>query len=114
MRVAQGQVGVVEGARQLHRLQLGDADVLRVVDDIVDNPKDIRITELEAVQLARALDDSDLALGYPHSLRLAGPLHPSRPLLLSGLDVREIVIQLVTCGASPDRPSRPAVFVALL
>ena len=36
MRVALGQVEIVEGARQLHRLQLGDADVLRVVDDIVE------------------------------------------------------------------------------
>lgn len=36
VRVALGQVEIVEGARQLHRLQLGDADVLRVVDDIVE------------------------------------------------------------------------------
>lgn len=77
----------INGGRGLQLLQKAGLLKLRdgvgykaTLDDIVDNPKDIRITELEAVQLARALDDFDLAQGYPHYLRLAGTIDPTRAL----------------------------------
>lgn len=49
--------------------------------DILENPKELEIVQLEASQLARALSDVDLAQGYPSFLRLAG-IDPSTALLL--------------------------------
>jgi D-methionine transport system substrate-binding protein len=72
--------------------------------DITGNPRDIQIIELEAVQLARSLDDVDLAQGYPHYLRLARTLDPNQALLFDGLDHPEYVIQFV---ARPDNKDDP-------
>lgn len=72
--------------------------------DITGNPRDIQIIELEAVQLARSLDDFDLAQGYPHYLRLAKTLDPNQALLFDGLDHPEYVIQFV---ARPDNRDDP-------
>lgn len=72
--------------------------------DILTNPKNIKIIELEAVQLVRALDDVDLAQGYPHYIRLAGTLDPQSALLFDGLDHPEYVIQFVTRPDHKDDP----------
>ncbi len=40
--------------------------------DIIDNPKHLKIVQLEASQLARSLDDVDLAQGYPSFIKLRG------------------------------------------
>ncbi|MEJ1978870.1 MAG: MetQ/NlpA family ABC transporter substrate-binding protein [Acetobacteraceae bacterium] len=52
------------------------ADVRASVADIVDNPKGIRIVELEAAQIARALDDVDAARHH-RQLRRAGRAGPA-------------------------------------
>ena len=80
--------------------------------DILTNPKHITIIELEAVQLVRALDDVDLAQGYPHYIRLAGTLDPQSALLFDGLDHPEYVIQFVI---RPDHKDDPRIrqFVAI-
>lgn len=57
------------------------------------------------------LDDFDLAQGYPHYLRLAGTIDPTRALLFDGIDNREYVIQFVTRGDYQDRDGRLARFV---
>lgn len=64
-------------------------------DDIIENPKKIRIIELEAVQLARALDDVDLAQGMPHYLRLAGTIDPENALIFDGQEQKIYAIQFV-------------------
>jgi D-methionine transport system substrate-binding protein len=63
--------------------------------DIVSNPKHLKITEVEAVQLARTLDEVDLAQGYPHYLKLSGTVDPASALLFDGLENPEYVIQFV-------------------
>jgi D-methionine transport system substrate-binding protein len=63
--------------------------------DITANPKQLKIIELEAVQLVRALDEVDLALGYPHYIRLAGTHDAESALLFDGLDYPEYIIQFV-------------------
>ena len=65
------------------------------LEDITENPKHLKIIELEAVQLVRALDEVDLAQGYPHYIRLAGTLNPESALLFDGLDHPEYIIQFV-------------------
>lgn len=54
--------------------------------DIVSNPKHLKIIQLPAPQLARTLDDVDLAQGYPSFLKLAGTADPESALLFDGLD----------------------------
>lgn len=72
-----------------------DVGYKATLDDITANPKNIRIIELEAVQLVRALDEVDVAQGYPHYIRLAGTHDPESALLFDGLDNPEYIIQFV-------------------
>lgn len=64
--------------------------------DVTSNPRALNILELEAVQLVRALDDVDLAIGYPHYIRMAGTHDPESALLFDGIENPEYVIQFVT------------------
>lgn len=93
----------VNGARGLQLLEKAGLIKLKpgtgfetTVADIVENPKQIRIIELEAVQLARALDDVDLAQGMPHYLKLAGTIDPESALIFDGQDRKIYAIQFVT------------------
>ncbi|WP_199635909.1 MetQ/NlpA family ABC transporter substrate-binding protein [Serratia sp. PAMC26656] len=72
--------------------------------DIVSNPKHIKIIEVEAVQLARTLEEVDLAQGYPHYLRLSGTVDPNSALLFDGLENPEYVIQFVVRDGHQDDP----------
>ena len=49
---------------------------LSKISDIATNPKALAFVEVEGPQTARALDDVDLAFGYPHYLRLAKTADP--------------------------------------
>lgn len=74
------------------------------LEDITSNPKKLKIIELEAVQLVRALDDVDLAQGYPLYIRLSNTVDPHSALLFDGLDHPEYVIQFVTRPQGKDDP----------
>lgn len=107
----------INGGRGLQLLQKAGLLKLKegvgykaTLDDIVENPRHIDIIELEAVQLVRALDDVDLAQGYPHYIRLAGTLDPNSALLFDGIENKEYVIQFVTRGDYQD-DGRLAKFV---
>ena len=65
------------------------------LEDITANPKKLKLIEVDAVQLSRALDEVDLAQGYPHYLRLSGAIDPNKALLFDGLEHPEYVIQFV-------------------
>lgn len=101
----------VNGGRGLQLLQKAGLIQLKpgvgfkaTVDDIVDNPRELRIIELEAVQLVRAYDDVDLVQGYPAYIRLAKTFDPASALLFDGLDHPEYVIQFVI---QPDHRDDP-------
>ena len=79
-------------------------------EDIVANPKKIRILQVEAVQLVRAYDDADLVQGYPHYIRLAKTFDAESALLFDGIDHKEYVIQFVIKPKSKDDP-RLAKFI---
>ena len=64
-------------------------------EDIVANPKQLKILQVEAVQLVRAYDDADLVQGYPAYIRLANTFDATSALLFDGLDHKEYVIQFV-------------------
>ena len=79
-------------------------------EDIIANPRHIKILQVEAVQLVRAYDDADLVQGYPAYIRLAKTFDADSALLFDGLDHPEYVIQFVIQPKSRD-DSRLARFV---
>ncbi|MDB6051602.1 MAG: methionine transporter substrate-binding protein [Pseudomonas sp.] len=79
-------------------------------EDIIANPKKIKLIQVEAVQLVRAYDDADLVQGYPAYIRLAKTFDAASALLFDGLDHKEYVIQFVIKPESKSDP-RIAKFV---
>jgi D-methionine transport system substrate-binding protein len=73
-------------------------------DDIVANPKKLKILQVEAVQLVRAYDDADLVQGYPAYIRLANTFDATSALLFDGLENKEYVIQFVIRPQGKDDP----------
>ena len=73
-------------------------------EDIVANPKHIKILQVEAVQLVRAYDDADLVQGYPAYIRLSKTFDAESALLFDGLDHPEYVIQFVVQPNSKTDP----------
>ncbi|TCH65659.1 MetQ/NlpA family ABC transporter substrate-binding protein [Acinetobacter sp. ANC 4862] len=66
---------------------------LSSLKDIVTNPKKLQFIEVEGPQTARAIDDVDLAFGYPHYLRLAKTADPEQALLFdSNTDIRYAIL----------------------
>jgi D-methionine transport system substrate-binding protein len=72
--------------------------------DIVDNPRHLKIVQLEASQLARSLDDVDLAEGYPSFIKLAGTADPNSALLFDGVENKIFAIQFVVRPESANDP----------
>ncbi|MBV8620447.1 MAG: MetQ/NlpA family ABC transporter substrate-binding protein [Curvibacter sp.] len=67
------------------------------LDDIVANPKKLRFVEVEGPQLVRAIDDVDLAQGYPSHFVNAGQAEfASRGLLYSDIDDLYFAIRFVS------------------
>lgn len=92
----------INGGRGLQLLEKAGLITLKpgvgykaTLEDVTSNPKNIQIIELEAVQLVRALDEVDLAQGYPHYIRLAGTHDPESALLFDGVNNPEYIIQFV-------------------
>lgn len=79
-------------------------------DDIVANPKQLKIIQVEAVQLVRAYDDADLVQGYPAYIRLAKTFDAGSAILFDGVDHPEYVIQFVIQPAKKNDP-RLAKFI---
>ncbi len=72
--------------------------------NIIDNPKHLKIVQLEASQLARSLDDVDLAQGYPSFIKLAGTTDPNSALLFDGVENKNYAIQWVVRPESANDP----------
>lgn len=66
---------------------------LSSLKDIATNPKKLQFVEVEGPQTARAINDVDLAFGYPHYLRLAKTADPEQALLFdSNADTRYAIL----------------------
>jgi len=72
--------------------------------DITSNPKHLKIVQLEASQLARSLDDVDLAQGYPSFIKLAGTADPESALLFDGTENKIFALQFVVRPESVNDP----------
>lgn len=83
------------------------------VNDIVGNPKKLKLIEVEGPQLVRALDDVDLAQGYPaHFVNAGKPQVAGAGLLYSGIDDTYFAIRFVTRDDNAADP-RVARFVRI-
>ncbi|QXW24909.1 methionine transporter [Acinetobacter johnsonii] len=90
--VNQGRALQLLQQAQLITLKQPD-DFLSGVNDITENPKKLQFIEVEGPQTARAIDDADLAFGYPHYLRLAKTADPESALLFdSNTDKRFAIL----------------------
>lgn len=105
------------GARALLLLQ--QAGVLKVDPkagitatpaDVIDNPKKLKIKEIDAAQLPRALDDVDFA-AVTLNYAVAGGLAPKQALFLEGIDT-PWNLWFVTSRARQDDP-RIQKYIAL-
>lgn len=78
---------------------------LGTLDDIVENPKKLRFTEVEGPQLARITGDVDLAQGYPHFIVAAGSFDPTSGLIYSGIEDKLFTVSFVTKTSRKDDPA---------
>ena len=74
------------------------------LSDIAANPKKLRLIEVDGPQLVRAIDDVDLAQGYPAHFVAAGTLDPGSALLYSGVADRYFAIRFVARQDNADDP----------
>ncbi|HEY0276280.1 MAG TPA: MetQ/NlpA family ABC transporter substrate-binding protein [Paenirhodobacter sp.] len=77
---------------------------LGTVDDITENPKHLKFTEVEGPQLARITGDVDLAQGYPHFIVAAGTFDPTSALLYSGIEDKQFAVSFVSREDNKDDP----------
>lgn len=75
---------------------------LGTLDDIVENPKKLKFTEVEGPQLVRVTGDVDLAQGYPHFIVAAGSFDPTSGLVYSGIEDKLFAVSFVTKAARKD------------
>ncbi|RQS62984.1 MetQ/NlpA family ABC transporter substrate-binding protein [Burkholderia sp. Bp8963] len=87
-------------------------DYRATTHDIVSNPKHLKIIALEASQLARSLDDVDLAQGYPSFIKLAGTTDPNSALLFDGTENKNFALQWVVRPESAN-DARIRKFIAI-
>ncbi|RQR54129.1 MetQ/NlpA family ABC transporter substrate-binding protein [Burkholderia sp. Bp9126] len=109
----------VNGGRGLLLLQRAGLITLKpgidyraTTHDIVANPKHLKIIALEASQLARSLDDVDLAQGYPSFIKLAGTTDPNSALLFDGTENKNYALQWVVRPESAN-DARIRKFIAI-
>ena len=86
------------------------ADIAATVADVADNPKQLKLVELDAAQLPRSLDDLAASVITLNYAVLAG-LNPKTALFLEGAESRWTLIWAVRA----DRKDDPRInrFVAL-
>lgn len=90
--VNQGRALQLLQQAELISLQQPD-NFLSSLKDIATNPKKLQFIEVEGPQTARAIDEADLAFGYPHYLRLAKTADPESALLFdSNTDKRFAIL----------------------
>ncbi|WP_264046231.1 MetQ/NlpA family ABC transporter substrate-binding protein [Methylobacterium flocculans] len=78
---------------------------LGTVDDIAENPKKLRFSEVEGPQLVRITGDVDLAQGYPHFIVAAGTFDPTSGLVYSGIEDKLFSVSFVTKAGRKDDPT---------
>lgn len=89
-----GLIGLAEGVGYLGTL-----------DDVTSNPKNLAFVEIEGPQLVRAIEDVDLAQGYPaHYVSAGNPDLAGRALAYSGVGETRFAIAFVSRRDNAEDP----------
>ncbi|MBJ9984956.1 methionine transporter [Acinetobacter sp. S40] len=100
--------------QQAKLIQLKDTNnYLSKLSDISSNPKNLQFIEVEGPQTARAIDDVDLAFGYPHYLRLAKTADPESALVLDDTSNKRYAILFVVRDDYQDKGDKLKKFVEI-
>ncbi|WP_336147272.1 MetQ/NlpA family ABC transporter substrate-binding protein [Acinetobacter soli] len=100
--------------QQAKLIQLKDPNnYLSKLSDITVNPKNLKFIEVEGPQTARAIDDVDLAFGYPHYLRLAKTADPNSALLLDDTTNKRYAILFVVRDDYEDKDGKLKKFIEI-
>ena len=100
--------------QQAKLIQLKDPNnYLSKLSDISSNPKNLQFIEVEGPQTARAIDDVDLAFGYPHYLRLAKTADPESALVLDDTTNKRYAILFVVRDDYQDKGDKLKKFVEI-
>jgi D-methionine transport system substrate-binding protein len=100
--------------QQAKLIELKDSNNhLSALKDITANPKNLKFTEVEGPQTARAIDDVDLAFGYPHYLRLAKTADPESALLFDDNTNKRYAILFVVRDDYQDKDNKLQKFVEI-
>ena len=75
------------------------------LDDIVENPRHLKFSEVEGPQLVRVTPDVDLAMGYPNFIAVSKAFDPGSGLLYSGVDDKQFAILFVVQKKKVDDPA---------
>lgn len=86
---------------------------LASLKDIATNPKNLQFTEVEGPQTARAIDDVDLAFGYPHYLRMAKTADPEKALLFDSNTDKRFAILFAVRDDYVDKDDKLKKFVEI-
>jgi D-methionine transport system substrate-binding protein len=98
--------------QQAGLITLQDANnYLSKLTDIATNPKNLKFIEVEGPQTARAIDDVDLAFGYPHYLRMAKTADPEQALLFDDNSNTRYAILFAVREDYQDKGDKLAKFV---
>ncbi|GLK65027.1 MetQ/NlpA family ABC transporter substrate-binding protein [Paracoccus kondratievae] len=81
-----------------------DVGFLGTLDDIVENPRNLKFTEVEGPQLVRITGDVDLAQGYPHFIVASGAFDPTSGLIYSGIEDKQFSVSFVSRSDNKDDP----------
>jgi D-methionine transport system substrate-binding protein len=106
----------------LIKLKNGGSDK-STVNDIVENPKQLRFSEVDFYQIVHTINDVDLTLCYTHVAVASGKFDPSSALIWSGIEDKQYAIRFVVHTSRKDDPvlhkfikiyqSSPAVIEAI-
>ena len=75
------------------------------LDDVVENPKNLKFSEVEGPQLVRVTPDVDLAMGYPNFIAVSKAFDPGSGLLYSGVEDKQFAIAFVVQKKKIDDPA---------
>ncbi|WP_298839326.1 MetQ/NlpA family ABC transporter substrate-binding protein [uncultured Salinicola sp.] len=74
------------------------------VYDIVDNPRQLDFVELPGPQLARAYQDADAVISYPHYIKASGVTNPADALIFHHDDTHAFALRFVVRPDSVENP----------
>jgi D-methionine transport system substrate-binding protein len=74
------------------------------INDVVENPKQLRIIGVEFSQVVRSIEDVDAGVAFPHFVAASRAFDPSSALIWGGIEDRQYTIRFVVPTAKKDDP----------